>query len=87
MIKYLKNLFSKKKKNIKFTIPIVKPLDEYNPEIRKLVSLSSMEDFTRSLKFDNDGDIDLLNFSLLSKEAKIKIKDIYIEELKKLGKV
>jgi hypothetical protein len=87
MIKYLKNLFSKKKKNIKFTIPIVKPLDEYNPEIRKLVLLSSMEDFTRSLKFDNNSDIDLLNFSLLSKEAKIKIKDIYIEEYKKLNKV
>jgi hypothetical protein len=84
MIKYFKNLFSKKKKNIKFITPIIKPLDEYNPEIRKLSSLPSMEDFTRSLKFDNNSDIDSFNFSLLSKKAKMKIRDICIEELKKI---
>jgi hypothetical protein len=46
-----------------------------------------MEDFTRSLKFDNNSDIDSFNFSLLSKKAKMKIRDICIEELKKLNKI
>ena len=69
--------------NYRIVFPDVKPLDEYNPEVRKLALVPDMKEFAESLKFDNDTDVDVLNLSYLSDEAKLKIRQIYNEDLKR----
>lgn len=86
MFKWFKKFFTKKsKKQNQFITPVIKNIDEYNPSVRRLIlNPSDLNEFAKTLEFDNNIDLEIYNFSSLSKEAKLKIREIILEDYKKI---